>query len=90
MGRKAARERKGADSLKSGIAPRHCNEGISNFDLPLCSHKPLFKSFDPTFSKSWRVWAAPTKTPFLFDNFFFAAHTCKEKVGGESDVAMRR
>jgi len=31
------------------------------------------------------VWAAPTKTPFLFDNFFFAAHTCKEKVAKESE-----
>jgi hypothetical protein len=26
------------------------------------------------------VWAAPTKTPFLFVNFFFAAPSCKEKV----------
>jgi hypothetical protein len=26
------------------------------------------------------VWAAPTKTPFLFANFFFAAPSCKEKV----------
>ncbi|MBE6594633.1 MAG: hypothetical protein E7644_02415 [Ruminococcaceae bacterium] len=42
-------------------------------------------SFDPTFSKSWRVWAAPTKMPFLFDNFFFAAHTCKEKVAKDSE-----
>ena len=26
------------------------------------------------------MWAAPTKTPFLFANFFFAAPSCKEKV----------
>jgi len=33
------------------------------------------------------VWAVPTKTPFLFDNFFFAAHTCKEKVAKKTERA---
>jgi len=50
----------------------------------------LVASFDQTFSKVCGCGQRPQKTPFLFDNFFFAAHTCKEKVGGESDVAMRR
>jgi len=56
-------------------------------------------SFRPPFSKGGAVEGAEPSSPsaegemlsaFLFDNFFFAPHTCKEKVGGESDVAMRR
>jgi hypothetical protein len=31
------------------------------------------------------VWAEPTKTPFLFVNFFFAAPSCKEKVAMEAE-----
>ena len=38
--------------------------------------------FCPLFQK-WRVWAEPTQTPFLFDNFFFAASSVKEKVAME-------
>jgi len=42
-------------------------------------------SFDQTFSKVCGCGQRPQKTPFLFDNFFFAAHTCKEKVAKKSE-----
>ncbi|MBE6595162.1 MAG: hypothetical protein E7644_05125 [Ruminococcaceae bacterium] len=42
-------------------------------------------SFDQTFSKVCGCGQRPQKTPFLFDNFFFAAHTCKEKVAKEAE-----
>ncbi|MBE6595883.1 MAG: hypothetical protein E7644_08815 [Ruminococcaceae bacterium] len=42
-------------------------------------------SFRPPFSKGGGCGRRPQKTPFLFDNFFFAAHTCKEKVAMEAE-----
>ncbi|MBP3395775.1 MAG: hypothetical protein J6L87_01255, partial [Clostridia bacterium] len=47
----------------------------------------MFERFDPTFSKVGGCGQRPQKTPFLFDNFFFAAHTCKEKVAKAAEMS---
>jgi len=59
--------------------------GTLNWGLSGYSHKLFVVSFDQTFSKVCGCGQRPQKTPFLFDNFFFAAHTCKEKVAMESE-----
>ncbi|MBE6595584.1 MAG: hypothetical protein E7644_07275 [Ruminococcaceae bacterium] len=58
---------------------------VIHWGLSGCSHELFFESFDPTFLKVGGCGRRPQKTPFLFDNFFFAAHTCKEKVAKESE-----
>ena len=53
-------------------------------NLPLASRLSLACRLNTSICfanrQTYRVWAAPTKTPFLFANFFFAAPSCKEKV----------
>jgi hypothetical protein len=66
----------------------------SFFRQRICLHKSIGENFDKTFSKVFRAPAAKRRSPlargetplsaFLFDSFFFAPPSCKEKTAKES------